>query len=379
MNKNIKILGLTILSIIILTGCGNFKNGISVPGEDVYKKNAQTKFYIDKNATYKYEKQFLEQLQNELKSGATIKDYYQLTIKDIEEQKLDILQLNMFMKSNILIPEQYKLKNNDTQFQHVKKNKNIKFSTVLINHGLEIKNNYSSKIDALNDYLTISQYLIDNEEFRKKYGYTALYVDINALSQNKLVLKSILPLVDFTQELEKQLEIRGFTLVNDPTKSTKIIVLENPLLLKKKYVGDVKRRQSDIEQYFNALKSSAGDIGQLGMNFANSTGSSNTASANLGLALFALNYILGSPSEEDFVDTWVINILEANNPSDYSQAILRLEADNINYKMRKREKELKAKRTIYFIELGDPYYKGDMAIKRSSNHEFVRKTMVSLP
>lgn len=147
-------------------------------------------------------------------------------------------------------------------------------------------------------------------------------------------------------------------------------------MLKKKYVKSVKRTQTDIE-YYSSLRSSAGNLGQLGMNYAHYNGSSSSQSASIGVAIMALSFIFGSSSDEDYANAWIINILETKDPKDYSQLILRLDIDKIGRIITNGQKIRKAERTIKFIELGSPYYSGDKVTRRSSTH--IEPSALALP
>lgn len=190
------------LFIFLFTGCfGEKQYGISVPEKEVALNNSKTKFYIDKNATYKYEKLLLNELKNDLAKGITvIKPYTPLLKKDILPLKKKSYSFIYYKKTNVLLPNSYNFLESIPSIGRIK-NIKIKLSSHVQKHSLVIDKIYNNKKDVITDYMAIAKYLISNKKFIENYGYTSFYLDGNALKDNKLVIKSILPLVDFTPVL----------------------------------------------------------------------------------------------------------------------------------------------------------------------------------
>jgi hypothetical protein len=373
--KNLSKIIISSLIIVFFTGCfGPKQYGISVPSEKVFKKNSKTKFFIDKEATYKYEKEFLKNLSVDLQfayiKSNTFYFYLQKSVKRAD--KNSYFGLNCYTNVNMCLPNTHDFIESIDDIRFSKKKTRFQFNSTVSNHSLIIEKEYKSQEEILADYAKIMKYIISTQKYIEKYGYATLYLDGEAFLNNKLVLKSILPHADFTPILKKQLKTRGFTLVDNPEDSDEIIILENPYLIKKKFINDVKRVQSDIALH-NGFRGDAGSIGTIGMQAASFNGASSSGSAGVGIALFALSFLSGGVSEEEyFLDSWIINIIDKDNPSDYSQVVLRVESDTLSGRYTKLSygiKESRAQSAAKFIEFGKPSYKRDKTIKISSKHK----------
>ncbi|RLA84022.1 MAG: hypothetical protein DRG78_02615 [Epsilonproteobacteria bacterium] len=378
MIKNTILFGLI---ISIFSGClGKEEYGISVPSKKTFNKNSKTKYFIDKKATYMYEQLFIEALKKDLENGiVTDSDYadYNHNIKlELSNHKGSAKGVFRYTNTNIFISDKYNIIKivDKVIFDNTKNN--LKLKSSIEDNKLTINKNYNSFEDLINDYIRIAQYIKSNKKFIEKYGYSVLYLDINSLKENKLVLKSFLQVVDFTPILEKQLKVRGFTLVDNMKDSDKIIYLENLFLVKKKNIKLLKRKQSNVSQYTSQLQ--AGSIGTIGMNFSHMNGASSSGSAGIGAALFLLSAFAG-PSNDDMMESWLINIIETDNPKDYSQALFKTDRSNSSFSDDTYSKRHNAERIIKFIEIGNPYHGHAKVIRKSTKHAKDKGGLIYLP
>lgn len=363
--------GMTLILGVFFSGClGPTQNGVNIPSKEAKLKNSQTKIYIDKNATYKYEYKFLEDVQGQFAKGAKVQPFtYKLAKNSLPIKYRDHVEgfrLFCYNGTNACFENIFQGNALAATWKWPKEKKTMQFNSTLKDHGLLVQKKYDSKEELLQDYMTVAYYLITSERFKERYGYTVLYLDGEAFKNNQMYLKSLLSHIDFTDILEKQLKTRGFQVVDDKSKSDKILIIENSFFIKANQVQYVKRNFSDIKIYSASSNNLVNEV-NLDMAVANRMGATSRSSSIIGAAFLALSFLGNIKSNDDYINRWVVDILNTKNPQDYTQSVLYGgEPERINSKFHPYELETNAEAIINVLELGHTC-KGGKVIKRASD------------
>lgn len=309
-----KIINLGLLFIVgsLFTGCVKWQNGIAEQDIEDVQKRSKVSIYIDNEATLKAEKDFLNLAKKEFKKGVdtsrifTLKDKVGSNYKKIKDNKKHFIGFYPLHKNadrdfsiDIIIDN---ISYNDfNKFNHStlmkKASKKISFDFDIVDRTLVSKKKYSNKKDVLIDFYDISSAINGKlgSILVNETGYQYFILDGNALERNKMVLKPLTKRFSYKDEAERVFKSFGYKIAKNKEQSDITIETEVISFGQIKYLKDTKR----VANLFTIPRAD-GNVSQLAMDISSFNGGSSGASAALGLAVFALDF-LSSSDKNDFL------------------------------------------------------------------------------
>lgn len=387
-------LGLFIVVGFLFTGCVKWQNGIAEQDIEDVQKRSKVSIYIDNEATLKAENDFLNLAKKELKKGVEtsriftfrdnvgkykkIKDgkkhfigFYPVNKKKEKDFSIDIIvdniSYNDFNEFNLSLWSE-------------KGSKKISFDFDIVDRTLVSKKKYSNKRDVLIDFYDISSAINGKlgSILANETGYQYFILDGNALEKNKMVLKPLTKRFSYKDEAERVFKSFGYMIAKNKEQSDITIETEVISFGQIKYLKDTKR----VANLFTIPRAD-GNVSQLAMDISSFNGGSSGASAALGLAVFALDFLSSSNKNDFLLFNTLSTMYYTGNNGPKKVSILRpkprkfYSPQNVYYEHNRHitEKSFNGKMgdnvesIVDFIERGDMYMKGDKVLKKAQIHE----------